>query len=142
MLTEFGGNKPGFAYVDSELEDMFAAYSKPRHIYYVVRNNETNQILGGGGIGQLNGAASDVCELRKMYLKSQLRGLGLGSKMLTMCLDFAKNNNYSLCYLETLSQMKRAASLYEKFGFTKADKPMGDTGHWGCNHFYIKEIEK
>ena len=30
--------------------------------------------------------------------------------------------------------------LYERSGFHRIDGPMGDTGHGGCNTFYLREL--
>ena len=44
------------------------------------------------------------------------------------------------CYLETLSNMIAANKFYLKYGFTRLDKPGGDTGHYACDVWYIKKL--
>ncbi len=34
----------------------------------------------------------------------------------------------------------RRISLYERTGFTRSDAPLGNTGHGGCNSFYLLEL--
>ena len=36
--------------------------------------------------------------------------------------------------------MKAAVKLYNKYGFKNLDKPMGNTCHYNCNVWMIKEI--
>ena len=82
------------------------------------------------------GAASDVCELRKMYFLPELRGLGAGKVLMQTCLDAARQYSYREVYLETLTGMDAAVKLYERTGFKRLNAPMGATGHFGCDRFY------
>jgi len=36
--------------------------------------------------------------------------------------------------------MKDARKLYAKVGFQSLEKPIGDTGHYSCNVWMIKEL--
>ena len=57
-----------------------------------------------------------------------------------ICLEKAREYNFELCYLETLTGMDNAIALYQKVGFRSLDKPMGNTGHSGCNRFFSKSL--
>ncbi|MGC1389708.1 MAG: GNAT family N-acetyltransferase, partial [Bacteroidales bacterium] len=52
----------------------------------------------------------------------------------------AKRNGYSQLYLESLPELNRAISLYEKAGFKFISGPMGDSGHFGCNIWMQKDL--
>lgn len=136
-MTEFGAVGCGYSIEDTEVENMFDAYSG-RAKYFVVELD--GKILGGSGVAQLLNGDADTCELKKMYFLNELRGQGFGEKLLKLCLDAAKELGYKKCYLETLTQMETAQKLYEKHGFKKLDKPMGDTGHFKCNCWYVREV--
>ena len=138
VLVELGVPKVGTAYEDPELDNMFSTYDKARNAYFVVE--EDGEILGGAGIAPLAGEHPSICELQKMYFSPATRGLGLGKQMMDSCLAFAKENNYSLCYLETLPYMKAAQKLYCKTGFDYIDGPMGNTGHTSCNVWLTKSL--
>ncbi|MBK5296869.1 MAG: GNAT family N-acetyltransferase [Vicinamibacteria bacterium] len=45
------------------------------------------------------GGEPQVCELRKMYLRPEARGRGLGRAMLARCLDLARQLGYRPMYL-------------------------------------------
>lgn len=137
VMPEYGASGPGFAIHDPEVLNMFEAYDKPKHAYFVVTDGQ--EIFGGGGVAPLAGEEG-VCELRKMYFKKQIRGMGLGQKLMDTCLDMAKNMGYEKCYLETLFSMKEAQKLYTRNGFEPLQKPMGNTGHFSCDSFYIKKL--
>jgi putative acetyltransferase len=137
VMPEYGASGPGFAIHDPEVLNMFEAYDKPGHAYFVVVQGD--DVLGGGGIAPLSGETG-VCELRKMYFKKVIRGQGLGQKLMDMCLEMAKQMGYKKCYLETLFSMKEAQKLYQRNGFVPLDQPMGNTGHFSCDSFYIKSL--
>ena len=138
VLKEMKVPTKGTAYADKELDNMYQAYSVPRSKYFVVEFDD--QILGGAGIMQLNKEAENICELQKMYLHPKARGKGVGSNLLKLCLSFARENNFSLCYLETMPYMLDAQELYRKNGFVYINKPMGDTGHYSCSVWMTKEL--
>ena len=138
VLKEMKVPTKGTAYADKELDNMYQAYSVPRSKYFVVEFDD--QILGGAGIMQLNKEAENICELQKMYLHPKARGKGVGSNLLKLCLSFARENNFSLCYLETMPYMLDAQKLYKENGFVYINKPMGDTGHYSCPVWMTKEL--
>ena len=138
VMPEFGANGPGFALHDPEVQAMYEAYQAPRSSYFVVERDGV--VLGGGGYAPLEGGEAGVCELRKMYFQPELRGVGVGAKLLQTILDAATAEGFRVCYLETLEHMSRARRLYESFGFEKLDRPMGETGHHGCNSWYAKSL--
>ncbi|NQY44025.1 MAG: GNAT family N-acetyltransferase, partial [Legionellales bacterium] len=98
------------------------------------------KVVGGAGISQLENTTDNICELQKMYFLPQARGKGLGARMMMNCLEKAKYLGYEKCYLETLPYMKSAVKLYEKTDFKVLDKPLGDTGHYSCSEWMIKEL--
>lgn len=138
VMPEFGASGQGFAIHDAEVEDMYAAYSQNGHAYFVFEEN--GRILGGGGIGPLKGGDADTCELKKMYFLSEGRGKGMGQKVLTACLQAAKDLGYKKCYLETFNTMHLAMKLYERNDFKKINGPCGNTGHFACDVFYEKML--
>lgn len=138
VMPEFGASGPGFAIHDPEVSDMYSAYAQPGHAFFVVRRE--GRIVGGGGIAPLQGGDGTICELRKMYFLPELRGLGMGQKVMDRCLQAAREMRYTHCYLETLASMKQARALYLKNGFVPLEGPMGATGHFGCDAWYIRAL--
>ena len=138
VLVELGVPKVGTAYADPELEALTSAYQGERSRYFVVE--QEGRVIGGAGIAPLAGEAPEICELQKMYFLPTARGLGVGEKMIRQCLDFAREKDFQLCYLETLPYMKAAQKLYRKVGFDYIDGPMGNTGHTSCNVWLTKSL--
>lgn len=137
-LEEFDSAIEGTAYTDKETDDMFNAYADDNSIYYVALLN--NEIIAGCGINPLKEGNSDICELQKMYMSPKARGKKIGKKLILKCLDFAKRTGFKQCYLETFPNMKAAIKLYEKNGFYKIDRSLGNTCHYSCNVWMLKQI--
>jgi putative acetyltransferase len=137
-LAEFGANKPGTVFFDPTTDDLFTLFRQPGSMYFVAE--QAGKILGGGGIFPSEGLPSGTCELVKMYLNPDARNIGLGRKLIGLCLEKAKEMGYQQVYLETLPELKQAVKVYEKFRFKYLDGPMGNTGHFGCNVWMIHDL--
>ena len=126
------------AYEDKETPKMFESHQGEKEVYFVIEVNQT--VVGGGGIKPLRGYEKDVCELQKMYFSPSIRGKGLGKIMFDKCMQAAKDFGYKKCYLESASQLKAAIHIYENNGFIHLDKPLGNTGHYSCGVWMIKDL--
>ena len=58
-------------------------------------------------------------ELKRLYLKANERGRGLGEYLLNLALKTAAQSGYDRMHLETTSKFFQAVALYRKFGFKK-----------------------
>lgn len=138
VLLEMGVPKIGTAYEDESLDKMYETYSKDNQMYFVLE--EEGKIVGGAGIAPLKNEDITICELQKMYFLSEARGKGVGFMMINTCLDFAKEQGFLKCYLETMPYMTAARKLYKKVGFQDLEKPVGNTGHYSCQAWMIKDL--
>jgi putative acetyltransferase len=134
VMPEFGANRKGFAIHDEEVDHIYKSYNRFGHAYYVCEID--GKVVGGGGVGPLQGGDADTCELKKMYFLNEARRKGLGQQVLSACLKSAKAFGYRYCYLETFNTMQDAMKLYEKNEFEKIEGPLGNTGHFACDIFY------
>jgi putative acetyltransferase len=138
-LEEFGAAKPGTVYFDPTTDALYQLFRTPRSCYFVAENKDG--LLGGGGIFPTVGLPSDTCELVKMYLRPEARGLGLGRTLIEKSLEAAQETGFKKVYLETMPELKAALVAYEKLGFKYLDGPMGDSGHFGCGLWMLKELD-
>src|SRR6478672_8926153 len=107
-LAEFGAAKPGTVYYDPTTDALFQLFQKERAAYFVAEQEDT--LIGGGGIYPTEGLPPDTCELVKMYVRRENRGMGLGKKLIQQSLDFAKEAGYTRVYLETMPELQQALS--------------------------------
>lgn len=138
VMMELGAPKVGTAYADPNLDTMFETYQKANAVYFVIVNE--GRIIGGAGIQKLDNGEDSICELQKMYFLPEARGLGVGSKMIELCLQQAKEFGFKKCYLETMPFMADAQKLYKKSGFYNIDGSMGNTGHTYCSVWMLKDL--
>ena len=138
VLVDIGVPKVGTAYADKTLDAMFEAYDKPKATYFVVEENDV--IIGCAGVAPLDNYKGNVCELQKMYFLEEARGRGIGTRIIQVCLDTAKTYGFEKCYLETMPYMKAAQELYKKNGFEYIKERMGDTGHYSCPVWMLKNL--
>jgi putative acetyltransferase len=130
-LAEFGANHPNTVYYDPTTDTLFELFQKEKAKYFVAEVD--GKIVGGGGIYPTDGLGDDTCELVKMYLLPEARGLGLGKNLIGKCIDAARDNGFKKIYLETMPELKQALNVYAKFGFEYLKGPMGNSGHTGCS---------
>ncbi|MFW1955042.1 GNAT family N-acetyltransferase [Acinetobacter guillouiae] len=128
VSKEFGlAPESGFAVADPILDDLYQVYAQPNAQYWVIED-ANGQVVGGGGLSPLQGDAT-VLEIQKMYFLPELRGLGFAKKILEKGFEFAQQQGFQSCYLETTQDLWQAIKLYEKLGFEHLSQPKGNTGH-------------
>ncbi|MCT9978836.1 GNAT family N-acetyltransferase [Acinetobacter sp. I-MWF] len=128
VSKEFGlAPESGFAVADPILDDLYQVYAQPNAQYWIIED-ANGRIVGGGGLSPLQGDAT-VLEIQKMYFLPELRGLGFAKKILEKCFEFAQQQGFQSCYLETTQDLWQAIKLYEKLGFKHLSQPKGNTGH-------------
>ncbi|KAA2243423.1 GNAT family N-acetyltransferase [Chitinophaga agrisoli] len=138
VLTDFGANKPGTAFFDAGIDHMYRSFCTPSAAYWVLTQDE--QVLGGAGIYPTPGLPAGCCELVKLYLLAAARGKGLGKQLLEQCCISAGEMGFTQLYLETLPELYTAIPLYEKMGFVHLSAPLGQSGHYGCSVWMIKDL--
>ena len=112
ILAEYG-LKSDAATTDADLDNIEEQYTN-RGGSFSVLVTQDGRIVGSVGI---YATASDVCELRKMYLAKDWRGHGLGRRLLDHGLGEARRLGFRRVVLETASALKEAIGLYERYGF-------------------------
>ena len=107
--------------------------------YYTENNGDfevmvfKGKIIGSYGIYRID---DETCELRKMYLKKEFQGLGLGNIMLENSLKLAMSLNYKKVTLQTNSVLYKAVKLYKKYGFEEIKEEVCER----CDLAMVREI--
>lgn len=77
------------------------------------------------------------CEMKRLYVKPEIRGLRLGDRLVEAALTEAKALGYSAIRLDTLPDMLAAQRLYKRHGFVEIkpyyDTPLKRTIFMGCD---------
>jgi GNAT superfamily N-acetyltransferase len=81
--------------------------------------------VDGRRAGSILLAAGDrpsVAKLRVLLVSPEARGLGLGSRLVETCLDFARTAGYHQVTLWTTDNLTSARRIYEAYGFVLTDE--------------------
>lgn len=114
-------------YGGDETIDADAAQFRPPEGFFVLVMVD-GEPLGCGGFRPLGPTASlpegreppqpRIAELKRMYVRPDARGLGLGRRLLTHLETTAAAAGYTHLWLETGTVQPEAMSLYESAGYT------------------------
>jgi len=137
-LEEFGANHAGTVYFDKTTDALYELFGQPCAQYFVAVVD--GEVVGGAGIYPTDGLPEGCCELVKMYLLPQARGNGIGQLLIDKCIETAEHFGFDKMYLETMPELKKAIAVYEKYGFHQLKAPLGNTGHFGCDIWMIKDL--
>jgi GNAT superfamily N-acetyltransferase len=58
-----------------------------------------------------------ACEMKRLYVRPDTRGLGIGAELIARIIGLAREKGYRAMRLDTLPTMKSAVSLYKLAGF-------------------------
>lgn len=97
---------------DRDLQDIGRSYVASGGAFKVLE--EAGRIVGSYGLFRLS---ATTCELRKMYLSRDRRGLGLGRRMMDDALAEARARGFFEMVLETNRRLTEAIALYRAYGF-------------------------
>lgn len=140
VLTEFNANRAGTVFYDSSTDALFELFQMKGAHYFVVED-ANGKLLGGAGVFPSANLPSDTCELVKMYLLPEGRGKGYGKQLIEKCIIIAQEEGFKRMYLETMPELKQSIAVYEKSGFHFLNQAIGNSEHFGCDVWMIKNIK-
>jgi GNAT superfamily N-acetyltransferase len=94
------------------LADMFVA---PDGVFLVVRDDD-GRAVGCGGVCRFDATRA---ELKRMYVRPESRGLGLGRRLLVELEEHARALGYAGLVLETGDRQPESVGLYVSAGFER-----------------------
>ncbi len=102
-----------FQNFDQELANLPGDYASPAgRLWLVTYNGES------AGCVALHKIASDICEMKRLYIRPQFRGKGLGRDLAEKVISAAREIGYKKLRLDTVEPVMTAAvAMYRKLGF-------------------------
>jgi putative acetyltransferase len=96
----------------SELKQLPVMYGKPAGCLILVMQGDRSV-----GCGALRKLSDGVCEMKRLYIRSEARKLNLGRRVAERLVEKAAALGYAAVRLDTLAQMAPAQKLYRSLGF-------------------------
>ncbi len=138
IFREFKIDRPGTVYTDPTTDHLFELFKTPGSCYWLAE--EEGKLLGGCGIYPTEGLPEHCAELVKFYVSANARGKGVGLALMEQSFRSAISYGYQQLYLESFPDLDKAVTMYEKAGFRHLDKALGNSGHYACNIWMIKDL--
>lgn len=114
-----------FQNIDEELHDPAHKYTAPEGELLVAIDNDN--IIGMVAYHRHN---STRCEMKRLYVKPEARGLHLGDMLVNEIIARARKAGFKEMVLDTIKPLKSAIHLYQKHGFETCgpyyENPMDD----------------
>jgi putative acetyltransferase len=99
---------------EREMAEFPGAYARPEGRLLLA-------VEGGDAVGivALRRLSGKTCEMKRMYVRPEFRGRGIGRMLAKRAIGEARDAGYVRMRLDTLSRLKEAIFLYESLGFKK-----------------------
>ncbi len=117
---------------EAELAGLPGKYSPPKgDLFLAVLDDEP---VGCGAFYPMQEA---ICEIKRVYVKPQTQGHGIGKKLFRHLIESAAQAGYRYVRLDSLKRLDKAANMYRAFGFYEIE-PYNENPH---NDVYYMELD-
>ena len=99
-----------------EEQSFFSQFNKLDHIHHVIVAYENSKPVGCGAFKEYE---LGVAEIKRMYVKPFHRGKGIAGQILIALEQWAKDEGYKSCILETAVKQPEAIRVYEREGYKR-----------------------
>ena len=102
-----------FQSFDQELAGLPGGYAPPDGRLFLAEVD--GRLAGCGALHKLDG---DICEMKRLYVRPEFRGRGIGRVLADKILAEARSIGYARIRLDTVApRMKEAVEMYRRLGF-------------------------
>jgi putative acetyltransferase len=121
-----------FQHFEEELAGLPGKYSRP----------DGDLLIGVDGTRTLGCVAlrrleDGICEMKRLFVRPDARGAGLGKNLAQEIIVVARELGYAFMRLDTLDKLTEAIQLYETLGFRKTEpyyfNPLPGVVYWELN---------
>jgi len=115
---------------DAELAGLPGGYAPPEGNLWFARVNDGVHDAVAGVVGLRpfgrDGRSERCCEMKRLWVRRDYRGLGLGRRLAEQALRAAEDMGYRRMCLDTLHRMTEAQALYARLGFRDCTNQVSD----------------
>lgn len=98
----------------SQMENLLSYFGSAKGCLLLARYGEA--AAGCVALEKLN---DNVCQMKRLYVKPEFRGLKIGRKLAERVIEQACKIGYGRMRIHTIAALERANRLYESLGFTE-----------------------
>ena len=114
---------------EAELRGLPGVYAGPEGVLLLATRDD--EAAGCVAVRPARVAGERACELKRLWVGTGFRGLGLGRRLMEAAVDWARQAGYGAVYLDTVpAAMPEANGLYKRMGFERVerynDNPVAD----------------
>lgn len=115
LFSEYEDSLPfdlDFQNFEDELAHLPGEYSRPEGRLLIAFVSEKP-----AGCVALRKIEGGICEMKRLYVRPEFRGKGIGKRLAERIIAAAKEIGYGKMRLDTVSSMVEAIALYKSYGF-------------------------
>ncbi len=102
---------------EEEVATLPGKYSPPEGRLYIVKEG-----CNYNGCIALRKIEDGICEMKRLYLRPEARGKGIGNALIAKIIEDAKEIGYKTMRLDTVKEkMPKAVELYSSYGITEIE---------------------
>lgn len=96
--------------------DKYRKYNQLDEIQEAIVVYENNKVIGGGAIRKYD---AENIELKRVFVHTEYQGQGIGTKLVSLLIEWAIELGYQRIILETGELLAESCAVYKKLGFKK-----------------------
>ena len=139
VFVEYKAPRKGTVFVDPTTDNLFEVFTATNSVLWVALKN--GEIVGSCGVYPTANLPHKCIELVKFYVSSKVRGTGVGRDLMIKSEQSAIEFGYEQIYIESLPAFNNAVRIYTKHGYKTLSKPLGTSGHFGCDIWMVKDLK-
>ncbi len=94
--------------------DKYKKYNQLDEIKEAIVVYEGNRVIGGGAIRRYD---DETIELKRVFVHTEYQGQGIGSRLVSLLMEWAVELGYKKMVLETGELLAESCAVYKKLGF-------------------------
>ncbi|OEF98136.1 bifunctional helix-turn-helix transcriptional regulator/GNAT family N-acetyltransferase [Desulfuribacillus alkaliarsenatis] len=123
---EYGLGSEFISYVEKYIRQFQQTHNKEKEAVWIAETN--SKVVGAIAAVMVD---DSTVQLRWFLLEPEVRGRGLGQRLMNVAIEFCRDKGYEHAFLWTLDKLDTARHLYRKYGFTITETKENNT--WAKN---------